>query len=218
MVWNASRPADSDRIRLSAGLIRDNWMALETGTVPFDTISLQSQASFPSLAGHNRLYGFNSAVSGNIELRSVNSGSQSVQLTENGLVGAATQNARFNNLQVNGLRFNSSPSLIYTGATMTHARGTVDANGSISQAVNMNSVRNSTGVYTITIPAGILIVDSYQILMQILGGGTHHGCTVVSKSSISPLSPTVIVVNTYETDSSTSLSNAGFDIIIVGGR
>ena len=215
MVWNASRPADSDRIRLSAGLIRDNWMALENGTVPFDTISLQSQASFPSLAGHNRLYGFNSAVSGNIELRSVNSGSQSVQLTENGKIGALTQDASFKLVRMTSFTFEGN--FAYTGGLMNTSRGSVSSAGVLSMGFNIASSRTGTGIYVITIPAGTLRVNSYQVLVQCTGTGSTSIPMVSVKPAVVIANPTEITVETFRRSDGSHIGTP-FEVMIVGGR
>jgi len=35
MVWDATRPSGSDSIKDSDDLIRDNWVAIQSGSIPF---------------------------------------------------------------------------------------------------------------------------------------------------------------------------------------
>jgi hypothetical protein len=215
MVWNASRPADSDRIRLSAGLIRDNFQALELGNVPFDTISLQNQATFPALSGHNRLYGFTSPVSGKIELCDVNDAGQIVVMTENGLLGSQNQNARFASVFTTNLSFDGT--FPYTGRLMINARASVSSGGSSSMAVNMSSSRTSTGEYLITIPAGILTVNSYQVQVTPFYDSQNVLAGYYSKSTVNPANPTTFRVHIATRSGGNATDNA-FEVIVIGGR
>jgi|ERR1051325_4076959 hypothetical protein len=217
MVWNAARPADSDRIRLSAGLIRDNWVALETGTTPFDTISLEAQGAYPALAGHNRLYSYLSGVSGKIELCSVNNTGQIVLLTENGVVGSQGQNARFASVYTTNISFDGA--FPYTGSLMVTARCSMASNGASSMAVNCTGSFRGTGKYRVTIPAGVLTVNSYQVQVSLAYNGSQDTMIpmIVSKPTINPANPTVIDIDTlYRSDG--SYRNTPLDVVIIGGR
>jgi hypothetical protein len=215
MVWNASRPADSDRIRLSAGLIRDNFQAIELGNVPYDTISLQNQAMFPALAGHNRLYAYTSGVSGNIELRDVNNAGQTVLLTEGGLLGASTQNARFSSVYTGNISFDGT--FPYTGALMVNARASVSSGGSASQSVNMTASRTGTGEYLVTIPAGILTVNSYQVQVTPFYDGQNVLAGYYNKSTVNPANPTTFRVHIATRSGGNAVDNA-FEVVVIGGR
>lgn len=215
MVWNAARPADSDRIRLSAGLIRDNWAAIETGIVPYDTISLQNQASWAALSGHNRLYAYTSAVSGKIELESVNDAGQTVYLTEGGVLGSQNQSARFSTLRVSSIRFDSTFS--YTGSLMINARGSISAGGSASMAVNLSSSSTGTGEYLITIPAGVLTVNSYQIQVTPKYDGQNVIAGYYNKGSVNPANPTTFSVLIATRSGGSPIDNP-FDVVVIGGR
>jgi hypothetical protein len=154
MVWNASRPADSDRIRLSAELIRDNWTAIETGTVPFDTISLENQTLFPPLENHIRLYGYTNNASGQVELTSINPAGQRVRLTQGDKLGAINQSAVFNNITVSSFTLGS---ISNTQDSFCTAWARVNSAGSLVSSYRIaSSVKNSTGVYTITLSPTLL--------------------------------------------------------------
>lgn len=217
MVWNPSRPADSDRIRLSAGLLRDNFQAIEDGNVPYTTISLEQQASFPPLANHNRLYGYLNATSGNTELMSVNNAGQIVYLTEGGLLGASNQNGRFSSIWTSNLSFDGL--YPYSGQLMVTARGTISLSGLISSNYNLTVSKTGTGQYTLTIPAGVMNFNSYQVILtpQYLGGGNTALPYLVTKPTINPANPTLINIETRSVISGNRFDNA-FEVIIVGGR
>lgn len=171
MVWNASRPADSDRIRLSAGLIRDNWQAIETGTVPYDTLSLQNQASFPSLVGHNRLYGYTNPTSGQVELFSINPANQGVFLTEGGRIGSINQNAIFANTQTTSFTLGNIPN---PQAAFCTAWVTFESDGTILQSYNVASItKGTTGFYRINLPFTLSTKDYCAVGMAYESGGTN---------------------------------------------
>ena len=52
MPWDPSLPADNTKLRLAPAMIRANWQALETGTLPFDNVQLQEQAGDPASAAN----------------------------------------------------------------------------------------------------------------------------------------------------------------------
>lgn len=222
MVWNASRPADSDRIRLSASLLRDNFSAIETGNVPYTTLTLTQQGSLPAAPSAVRLYGFGSGESGQTELTSINSAGVPVILTTGGKVGASTQQAVFSEIttglaRVQGLTFDNF--YVYTPSLMITARATSSAGGTTSMSVNMTIARTGVGRYTLQVPAGILTVDSYQVFCQ----PRYNGATdsvfidVVSKPSINPAAQTNIPIEMiYRADG--SKVDSGFDVMIIGGR
>lgn len=218
MVWNASRPADSDRIRLSAGLIRDNWTAIEEGTVPYDALSLENQTlTIPPLANHNRIYGYTNVRSGQVELYSINPANQGVYLTEGGKLGSANQDAIFYTAQMSYLTYDNS--FFYTGSLMPTARISVSSNGSGSMAVNMSVTRTGTGRYTLTIPAGILTVNSYVLMCQPRYNASTNSVfiDVVSKPNISAGSATVIQVEMVARSDGGKVDSP-FDAVIIGGR
>ena len=217
MVWNAARPADSDRIRLSAELIRDNWVALESGTVPFDTISLENQVSFPALANHIRLFGYTNNASGQVELTSINPAGDRVRLTQGNKLGAVNQSAIFSSVQTGDVTFDGT--FFYTGSLMPTARAMCAANGTTSMAVNMSTTRTGTGRYTLTIPAGILRVNSYAVLGQPYFNGASDTVilNVVSKPTVNVALPTTINIEIlYRSDGTNR--DAPFDVVIIGGR
>jgi len=147
MPWNASKPADSDRIRLSAALIRENFDALELGTVPYDTLSLQNQASFPALTAHNRIYGYTNVISGQVELLSVNPAGNTVFLTEGGKIGSTTQNAIFANVIATSFTLGT---ITNTQNAFCNGWVSFDDLGAILGSYNVTSVTKlSTGVYQI---------------------------------------------------------------------
>lgn len=216
MVWNASKPADSDRIRLSAGLLRENFQAIEDGTVPYTTLSLEQQASFPALAGHNRLYSYLNADSGKIELKSVNNTGQAVNITEGAYLGTRNTLGRFSAIQTGNISFDGV--FVYAGGNMVISRGTVAAAGGLSMSINIASAtKTGTGQYDIVIPAGVLEVNSYQVNTQVLFFNTPVAGIVVSKGVVNPALSTLIQVETRFQTSNTRV-DATFDIIIVGGR
>lgn len=219
MTWNASRPADSDTIRISANLIRNNFQAIQAGNVGLTTITLAQQAALPGSASSARLYGYFNANSGTTELAAVNPNGApgTVRLTEGGRIGSIGQNAIFGSVQAANLTFDNT--YFYTGSLMITARGSVASNGSISMNVNMSASRTGTGKYTLTIPAGVLTVSSYQVFIQPLYNGSQDSVFVdiATKPAVNPAIATVITLEMiYRSDG--SKKDSPFEVMIIGGR
>ncbi len=214
MVWNASRPADSDRIRLSAGLIRDNWQAIETGTVPYDTISLQNQAVLPPLAGHNRLYGYTNANSGQIELYSVNPANQGVLLTEGGRLGSINQNAVFANTQTATFTLGSIPN---PQNAFCNAWVSFDDSGNILQSYNVSSMNHNslgTGLYRVNLSYVASNANYCVLALASSSNSDDHTrvAQVVSQTTSN------VIVRFQRTNQDGSYQNTGGYIAIFGGR
>lgn len=222
MVWNASRPADSDRIRLSASLLRDNFAAIQLGNVPYTTLTLTSQGSLPASPGQVRLYGFGSAESGQTEFTAINGAGAPVILTTGGKVGAATQEAIFSKVTTaqtftGSITFDNS--FTYTSGLMITCRATCSSGGTVTMNDNMTVTRTGVGRYTLQVPAGILTGNSYQVFLQ----PKYNNATdsvfidVVSKPNINPAAQTNIPIEViYRADG--SKVDSGFDVMIIGGR
>ncbi|MFW9872320.1 MAG: hypothetical protein ACFFG0_04390 [Candidatus Thorarchaeota archaeon] len=83
MAWDKTKPAGSTALSASDDQIRDNWDAIESGTVPYDALKLQTQASAPSnVADYGFLYGKD--VSSKVELYWEDEDGDEVQLTAGG--------------------------------------------------------------------------------------------------------------------------------------
>lgn len=212
MVWNASRPADSDRIRLSAGLIRDNWQAIETGTVPYDTISLQNQASFPALAGYNRLYGYTNPNSGQVELCSVNPANQIVLLTEGGKLGSIGQNAVFANATMASFTLGAIPNPQNAFCT---AWVTFESDGTILQSYNVASItKGSTGFYRINLPFVLSTKDYCAVGMAYESGGTNSTRVM----QVTNQTTSNITVRIQRTNQDGSYQDSAGYLALFGGR
>jgi len=220
MIWNAARPADSDRIRLSATLLRDNFQAIETGTVPYDALSLEAQGSISPVANQNRIYSYLNGDSGQVELASLNPAGNVVRLTEGGRLGSLNQNAVFSGVRFTAFAFEDVNAYQYTAANMIIARGSVAANGTATMTVNLSATKTNTGTYTLTIPAGILRVNSYQVLLTAIYNVNEDTiiANISQKPSVNIASPTVITVEmVYRTDGGPR-RDSPFEVVIVGGR
>lgn len=218
MSWDVSRPADADRIRISAGLIRNNFGAIFAGTVALQRLSLVSVGSFPALAGASRLYGYTNANSGQVEIQAVNTAGAIVKLTEGGRIGAIGQSAIFGALQCTSLKFdNLTPALTYGSSNLVIARGTVSSLGVISMALNMTSSQFATGKYTLTIPAGVMTSNSYQVMIQPLANSNSVFANLITKPAINALNPTVITLKIIPRTGGGEVDGA-FDAMIIGGR
>lgn len=212
MVWNASRPADSDRIRLSAGLIRDNWEAIEIGTVPYDTISLQNQAVFPPLAGHNRLYGYTNPNSGQVELFSINPASQGVLLTEGGKLGSINQNAVFANATMTSFTLGAIPN---PQAAFCTAWVTFESDGTILQSYNVSSItKGATGFYRINLPFTLSTKDYCAVGMAYDTGDTNHSRVV----QVTNQTTSTITIRIQRTDQDGNYQNSAGYLALFGGR
>lgn len=213
MVWNASRPADSDLIRLSAGLIRDNFSALEIGTVPFDTISLQSQGATPAYAGHNRLYGYNNVNSGQVEVCSVNPAGNTVLLTEGGKLGSIIQDAVFANASMGTFTLNG---IANTQNAFCNAWVVFDSGANVLSSYNVTSVSSlGTGLYEITFSITFSSAN-YAVLAtpKLTGASTHNRTCMVSAQTT-----TKATVRGQRIDQSgSSFVDVGMSVCVFGGR
>jgi len=163
MAWNATLPAGSTSISGSDDLIRDNWAAIETGTVPYDALKLQTQGSDPTAVAD---YGFlfSKDVSSKAELHYIDEDSNVIQITSAGSLGSATENFAAAKIDVDNLRLDGNT--IISTDTNGDINITPDGTGSvvISKAdINSGAIDGtaigaasaSTGVFT-TITAASL--------------------------------------------------------------
>lgn len=217
MVWNPSRPADSDKIRISASLIRDNWQAIEVGTVPYDTISLQNQVSFPALPNHNRLYGYTNPTSGQVELCSVNPADQIVLLTEGGKIGSVNQNAIFNDVTMNAASMTSFTlgSIQNTQASFCTAWVTFESNGAILQSYNVASItKGATGFYRINLPFTLSTKDYCVVGMAYESNSTNTTRVMMATAQTT----SSVTIRIQRTNQSGSYEDSAGYVAMFGGR
>lgn len=217
MAWNRTLPANNSKIRLSPSYIRDNWDAIETGLVPFDFLQLQQQAADPATtATTGWLFSKNSA--GVTELFYKDPSANVIQMTSVGRIGSSTTNVIFNDAQFT--RFTLDGTYYYTALSLITAKGTVHGDGSVSQGDGITCTRTGAGFYTVIVAAGRLQNSKYQAAMTSFQSDTGAHTTIlniVQAPNVNPALPTNILVEVVKRDGGTHI-DAGFDVIIVGGR
>ena len=218
MTWNQSLPADASKLRLSAGLIRTNWKALEEGGVPFDSLRLQQQAVAPTrLAGHGWLFTANPG-SGQTELfyEDDRNPGMSTQLTS-GVgspvpgIGAAGQLIYGSALIFSGTYQNVQDSFVSAWA---RCQGT--ASGFLGTAFHIAScTRTATGEYTIATDATFLDGDVAVIgTTRQLSSDTPGTFNWLVKS----FAAGVVTITVEVKNRSGQHDDRAFDIMILGGR
>lgn len=145
MAWDRTLPANSSKIRLSAGYIRSNWDAIEFGEVPYDKLQLQEQAGNPTQQDDTGWL-YSKDVGGGTELFYMDSQATPnvIQLTSGGRIGTTNSIYLFDALSHNGTFFMNEACFISAWAYCSGAGGVL---GGLRIAGN---TRVSTGTYNIT--------------------------------------------------------------------
>lgn len=186
MPWSTSLPADSSKIRLSAGLIRANWLALETGGVPFDYIQLQEQVLNPTQT-NNSGWTYTKEFSSQTELYYMDDRAtpKVTQITSNGRLGSSSTEVR-----ANGITLVAGFTNLQDGFVTAWGKG-AEAGG-LDYGYNIASVtRTATGEYTILTNAVFndanvaVLLTSYQASSNTPAGITIDGSPTIAGNQIS---------------------------------
>ena len=205
MSWDPTRPLDSDKLRISAGLIRDNFQAIQDGEVPFDFISLSEQAVDPTRIEN----------SGFIYTKEVNSQSELfyeddratpeiIQLTNSGGIGNSAVD-----LYANRITFNDGTTFLdknkqVLGWLRVNSAGTATATSG-----DMTVAHTGTGLYTVSF--NISTVSAYVALVTLINTTSRRSFSVQSIAAGS------FVVRVYS-NSTGDNEDEPFHVIVFGGR
>lgn len=219
MAWSTTLPANSTKIRLTPSVLQANWVAIETGGVPYDTLKLQKQGAAPARSdGFGWVYGLDPGT-GFTELYYEDDRATSLKTQITNGAGTPTQGlgATTQLVYASGLRFDTSYS--YKATNFITARCSVASDGTPSMALNATASKTGTGEYTVTISSGTLQVNSYQVIATCFetSGGDTAILNLLTKAVVNPATTTVITLNTKRR-SDGGLRDTPFEIIIVGGR
>lgn len=145
MPWDRTLPANSSKIRLSAGYIRSNWDAIEFGDVPYDKLQLQEQAANPTqTADTGWLYTKDSATITELFYMDDQATPEVIQLTSGGKIGSSGRDL------IGARLFFGSTTFQNTQANMVNAHGRFTDAGGLIAAFNVNCTRVAAGRYDIT--------------------------------------------------------------------
>lgn len=167
MAWDKTLPANSSKLRVSAGYIRDNWNAIQTGGVPYDKLKLKLQAANPT---REATYGWSFTKdpgTGYAELYYLDDRNPAsvIQLTNNGGIGATTQ-------LLYGSAVITSGAYQNTQNAFCSAWALVASNGTLTEGFGLTSAKNSAGDYTLTITTP-LSSSNYAIVGTVFSTSTR---------------------------------------------
>lgn len=211
MAWNNAFPANNTKIRLDPAGVRANWLALETGGVPFDYLKLQLQASDPTREiGFGWLY---SKAGGSTfaELFYMDdknpASARVIRITRNGGVGYFNQT-----LYGDQIILNETSEFAYTQNAMISAAGTINTDGTKQPgSFNVGSTSvNGSSEYTINFIKDMKEDDEYVVVATIVAPGSNSMRVAVVTAQEDGL----FKVTTWNNG---SLSDKGFSFIVVGG-
>lgn len=216
MVWNKTLPADSSPFRISAGLIRANWDAIETGGVPYDYLQLSEQVANPTRADNiGWLYTKESASQTELFYEDDRNPASVIQLTSNGRLGSSSTNIIVNTITI------GSSSTQFTANQVIVAHCTVNGAGVLVNGYNVTAATRLTdpGRYQITVAADVLKNINYRVIAQAfdLTSASGRYASVHSKPTPIVATPVDILINITGSNA-TTFHNEQFDVIIVGGR
>lgn len=208
MTWDPSKPADNTKIRLAPGLIRVNWNAIEQGGVPYDMLQLQEQAGNPTRAA-NTGWLYSKEVSSQTECfyEDDRNPAKVIQITNNGGIGTTSQILYGSAVITSGTYQN-------TQNAFCSAWGVVTSAGALTTGFGVSVVRNSTGLYTVTITTALSSANYAVVATCIDTTSPNHNrvAMLVTRNAGN------FQIRTQRIDQSGSFEDCGFMFAVFGGR
>lgn len=216
MSWNPSLPADSSKIRLSAGMIRANWSALQNGTFPCVYLQLAQQGVNPTRADSTGWVFGKDPGSGITELHYEDSQNPAkvIQITNNGAIGNSSVD-----LFANRITFNNGTTYLnknhqVLGWLRVESNGTATATSGDMTVANLGGGGTGNGRYVVSFT--LAASSSYVAMVQISSASaasslSRRSCTVTNRTNNS------FLVTIYS-NSTGDPEAEDFMVIVFGGR
>lgn len=213
MAWNKNLPADATKLRLSAGIIRSNWDAIETGLVPYAKLKLARQAANPTRQNNFGWIFTKNPGTGFSELyyEDDRNPASVIQLTSAGVLGSSSTAILTTGITFSGkTQVNNQTAIVSAWA---QCQGT--ASGFAGFAYNIASCnRTATGEYTIKttnnfINGSIAFIGTTKQI----GSSTPGVLNWLTKS----FSAGVVTITCEIKNRNGQHDDAPFDIMILGG-
>jgi len=210
MSFDASKPANDEKIRNLGTVIRANWLAIQQADSTFqpwavnfvDRSTIVGSNTPTAITDVGQVYARNDGSE--TELFWQDDQSNELQLTTQGEIGTAGASGtryRFRDFTYDG-------TFRYSYDVLPTAWANIDSLGNINSQFNVAScVLSGTGNYTITFDTAMNDAN-YVALGTVVG---NSGIAVISAQST-----TQVVITTYTAGGSAQIRN--FNLLVVGGR
>lgn len=210
MAWQPSLPGDDTKLRTSQGYVRGNWLALETGGVPFDMLKLENQGGDPTReSGFGWVYAKTVASYRELYYEDDRNAASVIQLTNNGGIGATTQILYGSAVITTGTYQNTQNSFCSAWAR-------VDSSGSLTAGYNVSSTsKSSTGTYVVNF-SPVLSSTNYCIVAtpRDTASPTHNRVAMVTGQAVGSCTIRIQRINQGSND----FEDTSFYIAVFGGR
>lgn len=210
MAWNKNLPADASKLRLSAGIIRANWDALETGGVPYDYLQLQEQAVNPTRQNNTGWIFSKDPGSGFTEFYYEDDRNPAIvtRLTNNGGIGALGQ-------LIYGSAIVTSGTYQNTQNAFCSAWARVNSAGTLLSGFGVTSSRISTGLYEITFISA-LSHSNYSVVATTFDNTTpdHNRVAMMVTQAVGSFRLRMQRID----QSGGNTIDVGFSVAVFGGR
>lgn len=226
MAWDKDKPADSDLISDSAGDLRANFDAIETGDSSFlvDKFNLQEQAGDPSaITGASaalkafRLYAKTDADSGQTEFFGIDDGGNVIQFSEGGLLGARDQQVIAQDITIGSNSFvNNQNNYVWAYGVVPAAAGAVSGGQGLGTAT-LGAVGSDSNVYTVPFSGRTPSNANYHVFLFPFsvrpGQANNRIANVITNSKTT----SQFRFRVQRNGSSTNVADVPIQVMVVGG-
>lgn len=208
MAYDKDKPDDADLISDSAGDLRANFSAIQTGGVPYEKLEC-ANTSPPGSGKADAIYVYGKDANSKAELHARDEDDNEIQLTSAGKIGSTSTNYSMGTYQFS--EAGSDPTFGRDQQITAWIVFNSDGNATVNGKKNCTVVKDSNWNYTITFDSNVKDASSTDYCVI----GTTANNAIVQVTSKSAGSFTV---STLSTTDSVQKEPVSVNIVVIGGQ